>query len=362
MHADEYLTAVEAFAEAGVDAAAWPAALASLASATRSSGGELIGIGPKGLAFYVAEDLSREGYAEFEAVGGYSPHVNHRIAAAQRAPPMQVVGDREYDEVAPLLRRDAAYMDVVRKYDIAQHGCQTTLVIEPDLLVGLSAHRRHSEGRIDADGTAAFARLAPHALAAVRTRLALGDRSLRDMTMALEHAGVAAFLCDRDGMVCAMTGRAEQLAQDARLVTLRRRRLGAERMADTVAIKRAMAGALAGGPGVETVVIGPEGRRAVVHIRALAEADWGLPFRARLMVIVRQGPRKPSAEALRLAFGLTPAEAQIALALAAGQPREAVAVLRGVSLGTLRQQVKAIFAKVGVSREAELIVAVHGLG
>jgi DNA-binding CsgD family transcriptional regulator len=361
MRADEYLTAVEAFAEAGVNGEGWPAALAILASATGSEGGELIGIGPTGLSFSVAV-LPPEAYREFEAVGGYSPHLNPRIAAAQRAAPMQVVGDREYDAVAPLLRTDDAYRDVVHKYDIPQHGCQTTLVLEPNLLVGLSAARTARQGRIDADATATFAALAPHALAAVRTRLALGDRSVRDMTSALEHAGVAAFLCDGDSMVCGMTGRAEQLAGEARLVTLRGRRLGAARLADGLVLERAMAGALTSRVGVQNVLIGPDGGRAVVHVRALAEADWGLPFRARMMVIVRQGPRKPSAEVLRLAFGLTQAEAEIALALAAGQPREAIAAHRGVTLGTLRQQVKTIFAKVGISREAELVVAVHGLG
>lgn len=362
MRAELYLDAVEAFAEAGVDTAAWPAALAILASATRSSRGEIIGIRSGGLAFAVS-DLPEEAYREFEAAGGYSPSASPRIAAAQRAATLQVIGDREYDEVTPLLTANA-YMDLVHKLDIP-HGCQTTLVREPDLLVGLTALRTRREGRIDADGTAAFSALAPHVLAAVRTRLALGDRSARDMATALEHADAAAFLCDRDGGVRAMTGRAEQLVLEARLVTLRGRRLAATRVADRLALERAMARARNAGllsPGVETVLIGPKGGRALVHMRALAqEDDWGLPFRARLMVIVRQGPRRPSADVLRLAFGLTQAEAEIALALAAGQPRELIAAHRGAALGTLRQQVKAIFAKVGVSREAELVVAVHGL-
>lgn len=364
MRAELYLEAVEVFAAAGVDGAAWPTALAILASATGSSGGELIGIRPKGLSFCVSE-LPQDAYRDLEAVGGYSPTVNPRIAAAQRAAPLQVVGDREYDEVAPLLRKDDSYMDVVRKYDISQHGCQTTLVLEPNLLVGLATQRTHKEGRIDADATAAFAALAPHALAAVRTRLALGDRSARDMAKALEYAGVAAFFCDRDGAVRAMTGRAEQLAHEARLVSVRQGRLATARVADGLELDGAMARVLAAGlpsAGAETVLIGPEGGRALVHIRALAPDDWGLPFRPRLMVIVRQGPHKPSTEVLRLAFGLTQAEAEITLALAAGQPRDLTAAHRGVALGTLRQQVKTIFAKVGVTREAELIVAVHGLG
>jgi hypothetical protein len=44
------------------------------------------------------------------------------------------------------------------------------------------------------------------------------------------------------------------------------------------------------------------------------------------------------------------------------RPRELLAAQRGVTMGALRQQVKPIFAKAGVSREAELNLAVQGPG
>lgn len=54
------------------------------------------------------------------------------------------------------------------------------------------------------------------------------------------------------------------------------------------------------------------------------------------------------------AFGLTPAEAQVAATLVAGQTIAEVAKSRGVSLETVRSQVRSICAKVGVSRQADL--------
>lgn len=308
-------------------------------------------------------EVPEEVYPEFLAAGAYDLGVNPRIAAAAAAAPMQVVGDGEYDALAPRLRIEP-FMDLVLKYDI-QHGCQTTLHQDTNVLIGLTAMRSQKEGRIDADGTAAFAALAPHALAAVRTRMALGDQSLRDIAHGLEYAGVAAFLCGLDGAVLAMTGRAESLATEGGLLSVRRRRLSAIQPHDDLELRRALARVAVSGPAggaTEALVIGNDGRRAAVHIRALPATSWDLVFQPRFLVIVREGPRTPSAQLLRIAFGLTTAEAEIALALASGHPREAIAVRRGVTINTLRQQIKTILAKVGVNREAELVLAVQGLG
>jgi DNA-binding CsgD family transcriptional regulator len=60
-------------------------------------------------------------------------------------------------------------------------------------------------------------------------------------------------------------------------------------------------------------------------------------------------------EFLRRAFGLTPAEADIALALFSGETRLSIAQRRSVARDTLRGQIKAIYAKTGVSSEAALM-------
>lgn len=362
MRPEEYLRAAQAFAQASVDNDAWLPALGALASMTGSRHGELIGIRGGEVSLHIA-DAPEAAHPEFLAADAYDPRVNPRIAAAATAAPMQVVGDREYDALAPRLRIEP-FMDLVLKYDI-QHGCQTTLHQDANVLFGLTVMRSQKEGRIDADATAAFAALVPHALAAVRTRMALGDQSLRDIATGLEHAGVAAFLCGLDGAVRAMTGRAEALAAEGRLLSVRRNRLSAIRPHDDLQLRRALSRAAASGPtggATEALVIGHNAHRAAVHVRALPATSWDLVFQPRFLVIVREGPRVPSEQILRIAFGLTIAEAEIALALASGHPREAIAIRRGVTIGTLRQQIKTVLAKVGVNREAELVLAVHGLG
>jgi DNA-binding NarL/FixJ family response regulator len=54
-------------------------------------------------------------------------------------------------------------------------------------------------------------------------------------------------------------------------------------------------------------------------------------------------------------FGLSVAEADIALALARGATREDIAAARKSSVQTVKAQLKSTFAKVGVSREVELV-------
>lgn len=54
-------------------------------------------------------------------------------------------------------------------------------------------------------------------------------------------------------------------------------------------------------------------------------------------------------------FDLTPAEARVAHKIAAGATVETIAETLGVSRETVRSQLKAALAKVGLTRQAELV-------
>jgi DNA-binding CsgD family transcriptional regulator len=62
-----------------------------------------------------------------------------------------------------------------------------------------------------------------------------------------------------------------------------------------------------------------------------------------------------AAASLRSYFGLTEAEACLAAALVGGSALETYAQARGVSIGTARNQLKQVLAKVGVPRQSELV-------
>jgi DNA-binding CsgD family transcriptional regulator len=58
---------------------------------------------------------------------------------------------------------------------------------------------------------------------------------------------------------------------------------------------------------------------------------------------------------LRSAFGLTGAEAKLAAQLASGDALERAAERLGIAKTTARNQLRAIFSKTGVHRQAELV-------
>jgi DNA-binding CsgD family transcriptional regulator len=63
----------------------------------------------------------------------------------------------------------------------------------------------------------------------------------------------------------------------------------------------------------------------------------------------------PEAPVLRQIFGFTGAEASVAIAVSSGRDVDEIARMRRVSPGTLRNQLKTVFAKTGVRRQAELV-------
>lgn len=101
----------------------------------------------------------------------------------------------------------------------------------------------------------------------------------------------------------------------------------------------------------------PAGHGAA-HRLALAAAPAPLCGSGAL-VLVRIAPerqRKPlQTEVLRLAFGLTAAEAGVLAALAEGLTPTAHAARQGVAISTVRTQIAVLMAKMGCSRQVDLV-------
>jgi DNA-binding CsgD family transcriptional regulator len=78
--------------------------------------------------------------------------------------------------------------------------------------------------------------------------------------------------------------------------------------------------------------------------------------RALLVVIEPDAARQLDEQLLRQLFGLTPGEARLAAAIATGTTMNEAAARFGVSEATTRVVLKHVFQKVGVSRQAELVL------
>ena len=78
---------------------------------------------------------------------------------------------------------------------------------------------------------------------------------------------------------------------------------------------------------------------------------------AGLLVLVDPlSRREPTAAVLQQVFNLTPAEARLASGLGKGLDLQEISDLHGVSVGTLRVQLKSVFSKTQTKRQAQLVV------
>jgi DNA-binding CsgD family transcriptional regulator len=81
-----------------------------------------------------------------------------------------------------------------------------------------------------------------------------------------------------------------------------------------------------------------------------------------ILLITGMGPANlPSAAILQTLFDLTPAEARLARALTHGASPDDVAHQLGVRVSTVRSQLKSLFAKLGINRQAQLVALLSRL-
>jgi DNA-binding CsgD family transcriptional regulator len=72
-------------------------------------------------------------------------------------------------------------------------------------------------------------------------------------------------------------------------------------------------------------------------------------------------PQAPPVELVQSLFDLTPAEARVARSLSAGETVEKIASIGGVSLNTVRSQLRCVLEKTGCHRQAEVVALLSGI-
>jgi DNA-binding CsgD family transcriptional regulator len=101
----------------------------------------------------------------------------------------------------------------------------------------------------------------------------------------------------------------------------------------------------------------------VIHVVPLVGPSRGLFAGGHTLLLCRVAGATPvpPAAILQAAYRLTPAEARLAQALSGGESLAEAASRFAITAATARSQLKAIFAKTGVSRQADLVRLVAGL-
>jgi DNA-binding CsgD family transcriptional regulator len=363
---DEHALAVaELFTAAAIEGD-WTEALNAFADACGAERGELIGLGAdNSVPFNWIPRLDPRAIDEFVAINGGDPALNPRAMEAITAPVLRGCHHLQLSSEAEL-RRNFVYADFCRRWE-APFGSQATVLRDNKMTVTVATLRNQRQGGPQAMDRLAFETLAPHVHAGVRLQIALEGQGAQLMAGAFEAAGAAAFVCDGFGLVKSLTPAAEAAVWRGPL-RLKAGKLSASCPADTAALDAAIREAVSG-----VLSLSSSARRTfvvrdadepevfeVVEVAPLPRKTFALGFEPRAVVTVRRRPGDDAelSQLLRAAFGLTGAEAAVVSRLAAGQAREDIAAARGVSLDTVRMQIKRVFAKMGVRREAELFALI----
>ena len=171
----------------------------------------------------------------------------------------------------------------------------------------------------------------------------------------LEVVETGIILLDRNG-VSLFANRAARLLFQVGRLRMSDGRIGVAHSASDAALRRMIASALPyAGPAVASAINLPG-----LRIRAIPIGEPGSAFdNSAAAILLFQNTTAPSLDAARLlSIGLSPAEASLAVALAAGETLEGYATRSRRSLGTIRSQLRSIFSKTDTHRQSELILLV----
>lgn len=344
------------FLSAALDPGRWDGAIRAMAQATGSRHGQLIGFGPGAMAFNWISDVDTDIFTKSATIDQSAPDLNFRVAADGLHNRPAVVHEAHYDIARQALRSDD-YLDLCADYDIFD-GCQTRLMLDNDMMIGLALLRAREDGRTTQEQRDLFAHIAGHARTAVRLQQAIEQQGFALLAGTFEAMDRACWLLDATGRVSGMTPRAEDLLATSRL-RVSERWLASDRSDESRAILGAIRAVVDAPARVADPVAlaDPDGGIGIMlEFFPLPAKPWSLPFAPRAIVIARVGaPTDRHVQQLMRIFRLTRAEADIAIHLAAGMSRADIAKRRGVSGETLKVQLRSIYDKTGCSRESQLV-------
>jgi DNA-binding CsgD family transcriptional regulator len=207
--------------------------------------------------------------------------------------------------------------------------------------------------------------MAPHLNNAlrVRARLAQLEGLSHDLAVALDKADTAIVLFDRSGRCAFINGTAKRILDRRDGLLFADHRIVATDPNESAALLELIRRAVAGSerkeqPGGEAVCITrQEGKSLQVRIAPFPceRLSVGSQFAAIAFIGNPDKGCTLPLEILRAAYGLTPAEAKLAVLLLEGLSITEAAAANRVTRETVRSQLKSIFLKTGTRRQGELI-------
>lgn len=352
--------AVETIYRAVEEPELWADALAAVLRADAGVTGSLTTFVPgNSRADFVAERGFSERALELYAEYFYS--VDPMGSLWMRPSPGVVLGQ---DHVPPeVFARSEIWNDYSRVHLDAFHIIGASLPLFDGHLGVISLQRPRAAAAFGRDDQRKLGRFLPHLQTALRLRQRLvsvssaaGAREPRLGFAVLDALEVGIVAVRADGTVAFANAAAR--SSPALVIGARHQPVATGDPAVERALHAAIRDAATGGPGGAVALHRPGGATVAALVSPLPPglADEAGHHGLALIALRPLAPgRAPISARLRDLFGLTPAEAALAVALLSGQRPEEIAAARGVKISTVRFQLRAVLDKTGARGQSDLV-------
>lgn len=351
-------TLVARFFEAAVIPELWSGALQNISNVFGAEGAALISLSNSSPDLVCSEGVS-ELMARFMS---FPSSYNERARRGLKQGPWDVQSEGSLFELRETDRLPL-YGELLRPLGF-QWFAGAALRISHNDKVLLSIERKTNQGMFEPAELAGLRRVLPNLRAAASLAVQLAASRHATALDAFNSMNVPAFLIDCRGVVLQANEKAQARTDSDLKITFGR--LRGRDPDQTSAMADYVSAAL---QALETPRPGLALRRSgappiLLHIRPLAGQAADIFAKARAIVTIADPTetRLPSAAELKSAFDLSVTEARVARAIAAGIDLARIASDHGTSIDTVRGQLKSVFNKTGVSRQAELASLLGRLG
>jgi len=346
--------------DAATEEELWTWALIQIADMTGSLGGFVIGVEFRArlVPFLFNGRMSEESHRTFA-----ERHIDNPWSKVKND---VTVGKLiQSDEIVSLpdLKRTAFFDEVLRPQGLA-HNAMLTLAHKYDFYGVFNICRSERQGPFEADALRLFTQLYPH----LRRSLLLGFRldGYRALQRAefhvLDRLSVGILLLDRAAKVVVANAAAHAMTASDGPLRLRNCVLTAFSQTHSQRLGALIGAAMRGMPvGMMSIPHPIDGRLFTILISSIRSRDidrfGDLGMRNVTAMLVIHDPACPMeipVEWIMDAYGLTLAEARVALCAASGATIPEAAQRLNVSPNTIKTHLRRVFAKTGTSRQSEL--------
>jgi len=201
-------------------------------------------------------------------------------------------------------------------------------------------------------------RLMPHFRRAYRMQETLDTvrGEATELEAALHLLPQPVLVVEADARLVFANAAGAQLLREGTMLRLKAGRLGAAHRGDGAALAKALSPVPQGADGDGSLALRRAGASAPAIIRVVPlRSPNRAEFSGRIALMVELPPAPKGLDTWAAAFRLSPAETRLWTALSAGRRLIDIAEESGVSVNTVRVQLRTLFMKTGVHRQADLL-------